>query len=63
MEIPIFELKYLKSSDILSSNTSEMKEMVIFAMLFAPNVIRDVMKTLIIGVHGLLAQKTMHPNN
>ena len=36
MKVPILELNYLKKSDILSSNTSEMKYMVICAMLFAP---------------------------
>ena len=36
MKVPILELNYLKKSDILSSNTSEMKYMVICAMLFTP---------------------------
>ena len=36
MKVPIFELNYFKKSDILSSNTSEMKYMVmLFTMLFA----------------------------
>ena len=45
MKVPIFELHYLKKSDILSSNTSEMKYMVIFALCYSPYVMRDGIRT------------------